>query len=358
VKILVDARELGTRATGVGRYLLQLLERWAAGRNGHRHDIVLAAPAIAGPARALRFRMVETGGGGGTAWEQVRFPSVIRRELPDVVFSPAYTTPLAARVPAVVTIHDISFAAHPEWFALREGVRRRAITRASARKAAAVIAVSEFSAREIEARYGVPRSRIHVIHHGIAHLPRPAGVEREPLVLFVGSVFNRRHVPELMAAVSRLLPHIRALRLAIVGDNRTHPRQDLVGEADALDIRSRLELTDYAGDEHLAVLYARASVFVFVSDYEGFGLTPLEALAAGVPPIVADTAVAHETCGDAAVYVPPGDVRSLASAIRALLVDPNARARVMEAAPAVLARYSWERAAADTLEVLERAARQ
>lgn len=358
MKILVDARELGDRPTGVGRYLLQLLQRWAIGADARGREIVLVAPATSAATRALGFRTVETGGTGGTLWEQIRLPAVIRKESPDVVFCPAYTCPLWASIPMVVTIHDISFAAHPEWFAWREGLRRRALTRASARKASAVITVSAFSAQEVETRYDVPRSKVHVVHHGINHLPRPAAIPREPLVLFVGSIFNRRHVPELMTAVARLLTHIRDLRLAIVGENRTHPRQDLVAHAEALKIRSALELTDFADDEQLAELYARARVFVFVSEYEGFGLTPLEAIAAGVPPILADTAVAHETCGDAAIYVRPGDVGALASAIGLLMADDQARARVLDLAPRVLARYSWERAAAETLELLERVGRR
>jgi alpha-1,3-rhamnosyl/mannosyltransferase len=128
-----------------------------------------------------------------------------------------------------------------------------------------------------------------------------------------------------------------------------------MAEADALNIREAVDWIGYADDARLAELYARACVFAFVSDYEGFGLTPLEALAAGVPPVVADTAVAHETCGDAALYVPPGDVEALASALRVLIVDDAVRARLLRAAPSVLARYSWDRAASDTFAVLKQA---
>lgn len=353
MKVLIDARELGERPTGVGRYLLQLLQRWrAAGGAGHR-EFVLAAPAIAASTRVLGFRCIQTGGSGGTWWEQVCLPRVVARESPDVLFCPAYTSPLWTAVPVVLTIHDISFTAHPEWFTTREGLRRRLLTRTSARRAAAVMTVSEFSASEIERFYGVPRSRIHVVHHGVAHLPPfPAG-QRESLVLFVGSIFNRRHVPALLAAVARLVPEIAGLRLVIVGDNRTYPRQDLASQADSLGLGHVVEWLDYAGDERLAPLYARARAFVFVSEYEGFGLTPLEALAAGVPPVLADTAVSRETCGNAALYVQPGDAAGLAAAIRSLLLDDSTRSRLLEAAPSVLSRYSWERAATTTLELIE-----
>lgn len=358
MKILVDARELGERPTGVGRYLFELVRRWGARSDRASRQIVLAAPQLSPAARALGLPACETGGSAGTLWEQRRLPRVVAAEAPDVLFSPAYTTPLFTSVPRVVTIHDISFSAHPEWFSIREGVRRRAVTKLSARQAAAVITDSEFSAAEIANAYGVPRSRIRVIRLGVTHVPRAPAVPREPLVLFVGSIFNRRHVPELMAAVRQLLPHVRDLRLVIVGENRTKPFQDLAEEAAQLKIAQVVQLADYVSEAELAALYARARVLVFVSEYEGFGLTPLEALAAGVPPVVSDTPVAHETCGDAALYVRAGDVEALAGAIRTLLVDDRARTRLLEAAPAMLSLYSWDRAAAETLRVVEGAARR
>ena len=360
MKILVDARELAGRPTGVGRYLREILRRWNTPGVAASHEIVLCAPALAGAGQDLGFRTVETGHAAtGTWWEQRTLPRVIASERASVLFSPGYTAPLLTQVPTAVTIHDVSFVAHPEWFTFREGVRRRLLTRASARRAAAVLTVSEFSAAEISHRFGVPASRIHVVRHGVPR-PGPPAVPtaREPVVLFVGSVFNRRHVPELMAALRLLLPHVRDARLVIVGENRTQPREDLAGIAARLRIAHAVELADYVSEERLNALYARARVFVFVSDYEGFGLTPLEALASGVPPIVADTAVAHETCGRAAVYVKPGDVDALARAIRTLLTDDRARVRVFEAAPAVLARYSWDRAAEETLRILEKVARR
>ncbi|MGH2898817.1 MAG: glycosyltransferase, partial [Solirubrobacteraceae bacterium] len=100
-------------------------------------------------------------------------------------------------------------------------------------------------------------------------------------------------------------------------------------------------------------LYAEARAFAFLSEYEGLGLTPLEALANGVPPVLLDTQVARESCGDAAVYVPANDVPSVTRALNALLFDEPTRLQVLAAAPAALAKYSWPRAARDTLAVLE-----
>lgn len=353
MKLLVDARELAGRPTGVGRYLGELLQHWSSPEVANSHEIVLCAHRLPPPVRGLRFSTIETGeDSAGTMWEQRTLPRIVRRERPDALFCPAYTAPVLTRVPTVLTIHDVSFVSHPEWFTLREGVRRRLLTRAAARKAAAVLTDSDFSAGEISRTLAVPSSRIHVVRPGVKALRPNAIVSREPLVLFVGSIFNRRHVPELISAFGAVRLHMPGARLAIVGENRTEPREDLHRIVERMNLADAVELSDYVSDERLAELYAQARVFVFVSDYEGFGLTPLEALASGVPPVVADTDVAHETCGDAAVYVRPGDVDALAAAMLTLLTDDRERMRIGDAAPGVLARYAWERTAGETLEVI------
>jgi glycosyltransferase involved in cell wall biosynthesis len=99
-------------------------------------------------------------------------------------------------------------------------------------------------------------------------------------------------------------------------------------------------------------LYSRAHAFAFLSEYEGLGTTPLEALAAAVPPVVADTEVARETYGDAALYVPVGDIGRTAEALELVLFDEATRARIGAAAPATLAKFDWTRAARETLAVL------
>src|SRR6185295_9347039 len=139
-------------------------------------------------------------------------------------------------------------------------------------------------------------------------------------------------------------------------DNRSHPHQDLRAAIAGEGIADRVRWHEYATDEQLQALYAQARAFAFLSEYEGLGLTPLEALAAGVPPVLLDTPVARESCGDAALYVPLGDVPAITRALGAVLFDVPTRAQIIAAAPAALARYSWPRAARDTLAVLEGAA--
>jgi glycosyltransferase involved in cell wall biosynthesis len=190
-------------------------------------------------------------------------------------------------------------------------------------------------------------------------VPRVGGAaRREPLVLYTGSIFNRRRVPDLIAAFAIVAREVPQARLVIAGENRTWPFEDLSALAARHGVAGRVVVRDYVADEELGSLYARASAFAFLSEYEGFGLTPLEALSAGVPIVVLDTPVAREVYRDAAVYVATGDIQSAASALTRLLVSPDAAAAVVARAPAVLARYSWDTAADATLAAIEGIARR
>ncbi len=361
LRIGIDARELLGDTTGVGRYLGELLTRWTSRADADRRRFILYSPkplSLPLPSHAVEQRVL--GRGIGTWWEQTHLRRALQTDPLDVFFAPAYTAPLGTPHPLAVTIHDISFVAHPEWFRKREGFRRRLLTRRAAHAAQVVFTDSEFSRQEIERHLRVASSRIHVIPPGVTPRTREGRrpLAREPLVLFVGSLFNRRRLPDLIAAFAQATRDMHGAKLVIVGDDRTWPRQNLVKVAAEHDVRGRTELRRYAPDATLADLYARASVFVFLSEYEGFGMTPLEALSVGVPPIVLDTPVAREVYGDAATFVGHGDIAGAAQAIRRLLLDPAAAGPTLMRASSVLSRYSWNRTANGTLEQLERIARR
>jgi glycosyltransferase involved in cell wall biosynthesis len=377
MRIGIDARELCGRATGVGRYLGGLLEEWAHDEGARRHEFLLYAPEATGlTLDARRFPTRHVPGPGGWQWEQVRVPPVARQDHIDVWFAPAYTAPLRLDIPVVVAIHDLSFVAHPEWFRVKEGMRRRWITRQSAKAARAVVTISEFSKRELIERLNVPPRRVHVIPPGIgagglvagrlgasetANVPKEAAALPSPQppatslpnVLYVGSIFNRRHVPDLVRAFAAIARAHPDATLDIVGDNRSYPREDLRRTIETEGLQAIVQWHEYVSDEQLRDLYARARAFAFLSEYEGLGLTPLEALAAGVPPVLLDTPVARESCGDAALYVGPGDGHAITAVLERALFSEPARAAILAAAPRVLARYQWSRAAADTLALLE-----
>ena len=356
MRVAIDARELGGRPTGVGRYLASLLDAWARSDAARRHQWTLIAPSALEASPRWNATVEVAGGNGGTVWEQSTLARAVRAARADVLFAPGYTAPLTVAAPLVLTIHDVSFFAHPEWFSFREGTRRRMVTAWSARRARTVVTVTEFSKREIQRFIGIEAGRIRTIPHGLDAFCS-GGSHDQALVLYVGSIFQRRRVDRLIAAFDRVADRVPTARLEIVGDNRTSPHLDL----DAMRRRGkhadRITIRSYVDDATLTSLYQRASVFAFLSEYEGFGLTPLEALACGVPPLVLDTPVARETCGAGARYVgTAASDEEVAAAIGDLLTSPEARQSVLRHRDDVLRRYDWNVAAAATLSVLEEAA--
>jgi glycosyltransferase involved in cell wall biosynthesis len=356
MRIGVDAREITGRVTGVGRFLGGLLRQWSTGSVAHRHEFVLYSPQpLELAVDARRFRTRQISGQAGTWWEQVQLPRAVANDCLDVFFSPAYTAPLRSTVPTVVAIYDLSYVAHPEWFRLREGIRRRWLTDWTAAQARAIITLSEFSRGEIINRLGVPERLVHTVVPGVDRLQVTPRRDAEPRVLYVGSLFNRRHVPDLVRAIDTLARSHKAISLDVVGDDRTFPREDLESQIERLGLADRVRWHRFVTDEALGALYGGARAFAFLSEYEGLGMTPLEALAAGVPPVIYDTPVARESCGEAALYVPVGDEIGVVRALERALFDESVRAAVLGAAPATLAKYDWTRAARETLAIIEQA---
>ena len=359
MRIAIDARELAGRPTGVGRYLSELLRAWSDLAGARTHEFVLCAPGSV-PLPGTLNASVVTAAGDGTLWEQLTLPRLVAEADADVLFAPGYTGPLVSRTPMVVAVHDVSFAAHPEWFSWREGFRRRLVTAWAARRAAKVITISDFSKEEIVRHLGIRGPKVEVIYCGITSMsttPRPRPADGEIPVLFVGSLFNRRHIPELIAGFEQVAARHPSARLDLVGDNRTRPHIDVDELIARSSARDRIRARAYVADDELASLYQRARAFVFLSDYEGFALTPLEALGAGIPIVLLATDVAREIFGPAATYVDRAEPALIADALERALFDEAERERVLAAAGARLERYSWPESAQRTLQVLLACAR-
>jgi len=356
----IDARELAGTPTGVGRYLAGVLQEWSRQGLPHRVSLFLHRDPP-GWLADLSFRcdtVIAQARVAGTLWEQRRLPALAARAGVDVLLSPAYTAPLWLGCPSVVIIHDVSFFAQREGFRWREGLRRRVITRASARRAAAVVTVSAFSAAEIHRHLGLPLSHIVLAPQGApAWRGGPPGLERPPLVLSVGTLFHRRHLPELLHTMVRVRAQVPGARLVVVGGNHIHPPVDPLALAGSLGLGEAVTWHPYVSDAELDALYGSARAFAFLSDYEGFAMTPMEAASRGVPSVLLDTPVAREVYADAAVRVPL-DVPAIAAALVTLLTDEEAHAAAVARGRARLGTYTWSRTASVLRETLEAAARR
>ncbi len=316
-KVAYDARDAYAEPVrGWGRYARHLLEHLPSSVHCY------VDPAGRGPE---------------ILWEQVRFPQLAARDGADLLHAPNCFLPLVRSCPGVVTVHDLAFEAFGEDFAPRTRAKYRWLTPRAVRSAERVICVSEFTAADLVARYGVARGKLRVIPNAPA-LPIGDGrvPEREPYLLAVGDLRGKKNLERLIAAHARLgTGH----RLVLAG----------LGEP-SVRLPEGVEATGFLDDAALDALLRGASLLVHPSLYEGFGLVVAEAMVRGVPVACADATALPETAGGAAVLFDPYDVEAIAAGIRAALE----RAEELRAAGLERARaWSWEQSAAATVAVYE-----
>ena len=258
-------------------------------------------------------------------------------------------------------MHDLSFFALPEDFTLPDGARRRLLTGASIRASRIVLACSEHTRSEIVRRFPECASRVrYVALGGDDDLPPAPDREearrrldvRGPMLLTVGAIFNRRRLPTLLRVVAALVESWPDLVLDVVGDNRTHPRLDLVAAVHALGLERHVRLSGFVSEADLVLRYAAADVTVFLSEYEGFGLPVLEAMARGLPLVISNRAALGEIFGEAALTVDPYDEPGIVAALRRILSDPDSRREAIARGQALAGRFSWEKTARLTRDAL------
>jgi alpha-1,3-rhamnosyl/mannosyltransferase len=362
----IDARELAGRPTGTGRYLRNLLRHWRDA--GDRLVCYFNGPPALDPVLdhpAVRKRPLGDGCARGLVFQERLVPAAAPADHLDVFFSPAYSCPLSLDLPRVTTVHDLSFFAHPQDFAFPDALRRRVLVALSLRASRVVTVVSDFTRRELVRLFpGIGARVVHVPHGADDDLPPPPPrtVARDrlalegPYVIAVGTVLNRRCLPELLRATARLVRRHPGLVLDVAGENRTHPRLDLEAMVASLGLGGRVRLSGFIEDEELADRYAAADAAVFLSEYEGFGLPALEAAGRGVPLVVSRAPALGEVFRDAAILVDPRDESGVATELDRVLTDAALRARLVEAGRALAARHSWADAARRTRAALLEAA--
>lgn len=379
----IDAsRALRTQATGTERYAQEIIRalltlpqarahRWRLYAH-ERADLAAFLPAGEAPAAELCLLPWRR------AWTHRALAAEVVRRPPGVLFVPAHVVPcvLPARrlPPCVVTVHDLGYRAFPQAHPLPQRLYLEWSTRWSAHAAARVIAVSEATRGDLARAYGTPTAKITVVHEAAA--PAPAAGPDEiaavqarhglarPYALYVGTLQPRKNLVRLMQAYARL--HSRHdggkdpgfdLVLAGAPGWLSAPIRDEAARLQQAGLAGRIHLAGFVPDGDLAPLLRGARLFCYPSLYEGFGLPILEAQSAGVPVVTARNSSLPEVAGDAALLVDPEDVDALAAAMLTLSRDEGLRQRLIEAGYANVARFSWEKAARETLAVLEEAAK-
>ena len=363
MRVGVIAYELEGTRSGVGRYLEGLLQgaaelgddryRWHLFMKGDRFD----DPLFNRPGLDVSFD--GRPGARPIAWEQIRLPGLLRRIGVDAVFSPGYSLPGFVGVPQIVTLHDLSFEHLREEFRWREGLRRRLLARQAARRATRVLVDTEAMAKDLQRTYRLEPTKIGVV---------PLAVDRRffdrakpdtdklhelgvktPYTVFLGSILPRRHVDRLIDAFARVAP--TDMQLVIAGRDRLPATGQLASWIEASPARDRILRLDYVPEHALVQLYAGAEASVYLSSYEGYGLPPLESLAAGTVTLASPGMALDDLVPDYPFRTSP-EADQVADAFDRLLNAAD-RSQVVDEARKKLAELSWQACAKRWLDELD-----
>lgn len=362
MRLAVDATALLLPRTGIGVFTAEILRALAArpeveisafnvswrgrGRGWLPEDVRDGVREIPGRMPTGKVRLL---------WDHVPLP---RLEWfagkADVVHGPNYRVPPTSRAAAVMSIHDVSFEHGPEICGPHSGAHQRSV-RAAIRRGAWVHADSEHVAAEVRDLYEIEPQRVVAVPLGVR--PQTAGqhpAPGAPYVLALGSVERRKDLTTLVAAFDVLASQDRDLRLVHAGPdgNASEDLADAIGRSPHRDRILRLGWVD---DGARGALVEQAAAVAYPSLYEGFGLVPLEAMAAGRPVVTTAVSSIPEVAGDDAVYAPVQDPDGLAEALHRVLTDSSLAADLADRGRTRAAAYTWENTAAGLVDLYQQA---
>ena len=357
--VVVDGSGLARLWAGVGTYTAEILRALAAERPGNRFTVFTqAAPGIEQPAIAFRrpssLRVI----GRHLLW-----PARLRRMDANLYFGPAGVMPLGdVGLPAVLTAHDMAIYKHPEWFPSGQSMSVRVIVPRSMRRAHSIIAVSASTAHDVAELFDIEPSRLEVVHEGVARRYRPLPVDtleaararfRLPrrFVLFVSTIEPRKNLTTLLEAWSRMQDRLPLVVAGSWGWHYAGIRERIAQLGPDLILLGALPPAD------MPPLYNLATCLAHPAWYEGFGLTPLEAMACGTPVAASSASSVPEVVGEAGLLIDPADVEGWTDALERLCGDDELHATLRRRGILRAAEFGWDRAAYRTWRVMDRAVR-
>ncbi len=378
MKIGINALFFQDPATGSGQYMSHLLT--ALSEIDKKNDyILLGAQPVAqenGPNTPFPYQVKPVPGFAASnenvekvIWEQVIGPAAAHAAGVDIFHIPYFAPPLLPRTPTIVTIHDVIPMRLPLY---QSGAKVKAyiqLVSRAAHMAAMIITVSQHAKKDIIDALKLPEERIRVIYeaagdeyHPITDIQVLAAARKkyglnERYIFYLGGLDQRKNVPQLVRAFAHLYRQIGdpKLQLLVAGnpDQRSGPLFP-----DPRPVAADLGMTGqiiyrFIDEEDKAAIYSGASVFVFPSLYEGFGLTPLEAMSCGTPVVCSNRTSLPEVVGDAAISIDPEDTKALIEAMYRVLTGNTLRAELQARSLQRAAQFSWRKTAQETLAVYE-----
>lgn len=355
------AGDTSYRSAGISVYIANLLQHLGAASQDLRFQILLGDGVLPNGISipVSRSRVSTRSPWRRILWEQTVLPFVVQRLGASLLHGPAFAGPLVCACPQVITVHDLSFLRHPEFFRRGNQLYLGMITGLACRHAAAVIAVSDFTAREVVALLGVPSERVVTIHPGVAPRFHPipeADVARfrakkglpDRYILYLGTLEPRKNLLRLVRAFSHICDP--GLHLILAGA-QGWSCEGIFAEVERLGLKERVHFPGFVPAGEQAFWYSAARVFAYVSTYEGFGMPVVEALACGVPTVTASTTSLPEAGGQSVIAVPPDDEAAIADALDRVVSDNSLWREMRDRGIVHAAGFTWEQTAVRTAAV-------
>lgn len=368
MKIGIDVRSMFGTPTGVGRYLSNLLSHISRMDQENTYYLYTDRSTETSSIqqenfrwRCLTFPIIQN----YFTWNHFRLPLELVQHPVDFFHFPFYTIPVLRNYKSVVTIHDITYEVHPEWYSWKGLFAMRYFSRFAAKHADKILTDSDHTKRDILEYYGVPESTVHVVYLGVEtrfrKLDEPSAIEQvrtkyriasPKVILYVGSIHTRRNIEQLVRAFRLVCQKMCDVQLILIG-KREYPYLDVEGLVQELGLSEQIILAGYSHDDDLPLLYNAADLFIYPSSYEGFGLPPLEAMACETPVITARNSSLPEVAGDAALFVDPLNLEEMADAMYQVLTNERLRRDMVGKGALQAQKFSWEQTAKKTLAVYQ-----
>lgn len=296
------------------------------------------------------------------------FPYLLRRDQIQIAHF-QYIAPLFLKTPFVLTVHDLSYLSHAQYFPYLMRKRLQWMVPLAVKKASHIVTVSESSKNDLIREYGLSEEKVSVVYNGVADIFFPASEIEEqrvrekydcttPYFLVVGALQPRKNLRRVIQTYAKLVKNNQiATRLVIAGP-RSWKHQSVDELVKKLGIESYVKITGYVPDEDLVALYSAAKFSIYASLFEGFGLPIVESMACGTPVITSNTSSMPEVAADAALLVDPQDDQSIADAILMLDRDMKLREQLKQRGLLNAKRFSWKNAAQRMYEIYKQVAGQ
>ncbi|MEM7530772.1 MAG: glycosyltransferase family 1 protein [Chloroflexota bacterium] len=346
--LVINASEIGRQRGGNETFIAGLTEGLAQVENVP--DVSLLTCEWSSNARSYPFPQYNIGKYSQLPFFLWQQSLALRKLKADWYVSNFFLPPLlpSSRCKGAVIVHDLSFRAHPEYFPRTVAWYMRWLTGLAIQQADLVCTVSEFSRQELYRFYPSYKGEVHVVPNGVSTQYQPGTTPTDPITLAkytikppyifaLGNIHPRKNLARLLDAYLQLQQHRTDLPPMVWSGHPRWESDDLLNKAQ----QAGVQFTGFIDQADLPAFYRQATMLVYPSLYEGFGLPPVEAMACGTPSVVSNTTSLPEVVGDAALAVDPMDVSAIADAMARLLDTPHLRDVLVEAGLSHVKSYTW-----------------